>query len=269
MLQRVISSARWLAVADLQLSLLDDTGTTRPSGTRVLLTQSQLATAFGVAPCTVSRWPLQVAERHGREAYYCLREAIEYRIGELGHLDLAQERARLARVQTERQELALQRERGELLDADDVLQVWSTYIAVAKARMLALPDVAAARVVGVSVHEAAAILRQLVHEAQTELAEYNPDDFAAGTMPASPESAGLDPAPRQGGRQDRRKRSVVDAAGAPSTGAAPPQELEAAHAAPPGAGRGDLPRPAIISTSETTNFGRAAAQRQLGERDQS
>ena len=238
-------------MADLQLSLLDDTGTTRPSGTRVLLTQSQLAAAFGLAPSTISRWPLQAVERRGREVYYDLREAIEHCVGELGRLDLQQERARLARVQTERQELQLARERGQLLPAADVEVVWCGYIANARARLLALPEVAAPRVVGETVVAATTILRGLVYDALEELAAYDPEDFSTvGAPPAQPQPDVSDPAPRQGGRQDRRKRSVVDAAGAPSTGAAPPQELEAAHAAPPGAGRVDPPRPATTFENE-------------------
>lgn len=180
-----------------QLSLLEVGATTTwATGSRVLLTQGQIAAAFGLAPSTISRWPLQPVERRGREVYYDLAEAIRYRIGELGRLDLQQERARLARVQSERQELQLARERGELLPADDVERVWSLYIATARARMLTLPEVAAPRVAGATVPAAVFILRDLVYEALTELAKYDPDAFQPAPPP--PDATGGEVAPEFG-----------------------------------------------------------------------
>ena len=182
---------------------------------RVMLPMHLVAAAFDVAPSTIGRWPLPTRVQRGRETLVDLREVVQYRLGELGGLDLTAERARLARVQAERQELALARERGALLEAGDVQAVWEQYIAHCRARLLALPDTAAPRVVSLDVRGAADILRELVYEALTELARYNPDhadDPSASTQPDH-----LDPEPQTRVRQRRRKRRLVESDGTPST----------------------------------------------------
>jgi phage terminase Nu1 subunit (DNA packaging protein) len=160
---------------------------------RLLLNQRQVAQLLDVAPSTVARWPLEPAEVRGREKLYDPRAALAIRYGDGEQLDLGQERARLARVQTERQELELALRRGELLEAGEVQATWESLLYTCRARLLALPSTAAPRVSMADVHEARAILDDLVREALTELSKYDPEED-----PSRPDERGGETTPKEG-----------------------------------------------------------------------
>jgi len=143
---------------------------------RFLLNQRQLAQLLDVAPSTVARWPLEPIETRGREKLYDPRAALAIRYGDGEQLDLNQERARLARVQGERQALELAVRRGQLLEAGEVQATWENLLYNCRARLLALPSAAASRVAMTDPRTAGRILEGLVHEALAELAEYNPEN---------------------------------------------------------------------------------------------
>lgn len=88
-----------------------------------------------------------------------------------GDLNLAHERARLAKLQADKVELDLAKMRGDLIPADEVEREWSDIIAAVRARLLALPSQAAAELAGkVPRREVEALVRRVVYQALRELA---------------------------------------------------------------------------------------------------
>ncbi len=85
-------------------------------------------------------------------------------------LDLSQERARLAKVQTERQALLLERDRGRLIEIEAVGEVVADEYARVRSRLLALPNRLAA---AFPEHRANVFAKSeaIVHEALEELSQ--------------------------------------------------------------------------------------------------
>lgn len=88
-----------------------------------------------------------------------------------GGLNLTQKRAKLARVQRERQELALQKLRGELLDAKEVKQVAFSTARTVRDRLLCLPSRMVAMVTSMtSIREIELLISQEIRAALVSLA---------------------------------------------------------------------------------------------------
>lgn len=86
-------------------------------------------------------------------------------------LDLTNERARLAKAQADKTELEVAELHGEMVRVPEVTEAWSKHIAAARARLLALPSKAAARVAAPALlAETQELLRGIVDEALNELA---------------------------------------------------------------------------------------------------
>ena len=95
-------------------------------------------------------------------------------------LDLASERARLAKEQADRQEMLNAQMRGELLARPDVDAAVSAAFARVRAKLLSVPGKAAAEVVAVDQPaEAEALIRDAVCEALEELAGTTVADLVA------------------------------------------------------------------------------------------
>jgi terminase small subunit / prophage DNA-packing protein len=86
-----------------------------------------------------------------------------------GDLDLAQERAKLARAQTEKTDLETRARRKELLEAIAVEARWADLIVRARARLLSIPSKLAARIVILGAKTAEDLLRSEIYEALAEL----------------------------------------------------------------------------------------------------
>ena len=100
-----------------------------------------------------------------------LRERAAGRTGEDAKLNLAEERAKLAVLQTEAMEIKNQKSLGELLPRDAVTSAMQDANAKVRARYLALPPRAAPIIAPMnSPVEIQAYLTDLVHEALAELA---------------------------------------------------------------------------------------------------
>lgn len=150
------------------------------------LTKQHLADLFGVTVRTVSDWQREAdfpaPTKEGRRNLYDAaavvgwwrdREIARLIEGEDGKLlDLNHERARLAKAQADRQELALARERGELVPVELVGEaVGSDYTRV-RARLLAMPTKAAALLAPeTDTAICQSILDDLVREALSELSD--------------------------------------------------------------------------------------------------
>lgn len=112
-------------------------------------------------------------ETEGRTLLYESRDAIPLLYAVTGyeeHLDLTQERARLARFQGDKAELEAKRLKGELIDVNEAAEVIGAELANVRARLLSLPGKVAPELVGIDdlavVHSH---LQTAIHDALAEL----------------------------------------------------------------------------------------------------
>ena len=110
-----------------------------------------------------------------------------------GTVDMYAERGRLLRLQADRAQMELDMMRARLISADEAEELWASLLATFRARMLAVPTRAAHLVLHLK--EFIAIeqqLRDLVRDALTELARYDPKQHSrpngVETRPEPPES---------------------------------------------------------------------------------
>lgn len=152
---------------------------------RLLLTRSQLAAAFGVTPLRVSKWAAEgmpVAERggRGRESRYDLAAVVEWQVerrvqarggGAGGPLSLADERAKLTRLQSMRAAMELKAKQRDLLPRDQVVREGKAFVLATKAKLLALPRrIAQAGLIAVEQQPAVA---DVIREALEEMARWS------------------------------------------------------------------------------------------------
>ena len=148
----------------------------------------ELSELLNVSERTLTSWQkegMPVADKGGRGAAhrYDVADVVRWLTARGGtereSLDLNAERARLARAQAERTELALARERGLLIERTAVILTWTNFVAVWRARLWGLPTRLAA-FVGTTVDERTRIkdtAQQHIRELLTEMA----------TAPATPD----------------------------------------------------------------------------------
>lgn len=98
------------------------------------------------------------------------------RLGVTG-IDRNLEQGLLFQVQRKRQELALAKEKAELIPGPIVEKVWAGFVGAARQRLLALPPRLAAQCNEQSYTEVECHAREIVYEALNELSEYNPQDY--------------------------------------------------------------------------------------------
>ena len=96
-----------------------------------------------------------------------------------GELDLADERAKLAREQTETAAIKNAESRKELLPADEVLEYWAKQVIAVKAHLRGIPARFASQVPQLTPGEIGG-LRDLIHETLTNLADGVPPTAAVG-----------------------------------------------------------------------------------------
>ncbi|MEE4384509.1 MAG: terminase small subunit [Pseudomonadales bacterium] len=168
------------------------------------LTKAQVAELCRVSTRTVVSWGSEPdfpqPERRGKANIYDAAAVLEWAInreiqrridsedGE--YLDLAQERARLARTQRRRQELLLAQERGQAVLVEDVAAAVADQYGNVRARLLSLPaKLAPLAHTADSVAAIRAVLEEGVHDALAELSE---GAVAPGAVPAEiPEECAL------------------------------------------------------------------------------
>lgn len=126
--------------------------------------------------------------------------------------DYEAERARLTHHQANNAALDEDVKRGALIPAEKVERVWGDMIGAFRARCLSLPTKAAQSVMGAAdLAEAEAILKDLIYEALSELADYDPAHYRAGaeggeTSSATAEADGKPVGGRRKKAQQRGKR---------------------------------------------------------------
>ena len=96
-----------------------------------------------------------------------------------GSLDLTEERAKLAKEQTETAAIRNAESRGELLPASEVLEYWAKQVVAVKAHLRGIPARFASQVPQLTPGEIGG-LRDLIHETLTNLADGVPPTAAVG-----------------------------------------------------------------------------------------
>ncbi|KAF1722650.1 hypothetical protein [Pseudoxanthomonas wuyuanensis] len=94
-------------------------------------------------------------------------------------IDGRQQRARLARLQADRVELEIQRERGRLVDAREIRTAYVTLVTQARNRLLAVPGAAKGHMPHLTVDEVE-MLEELISRALEEVADGDDEDDAEG-----------------------------------------------------------------------------------------
>lgn len=142
-------------------------------------TQAEFAQHMGVSQQAISKlaqrgvFPKGGTLDEWRQAY--VRHLIDLASGHVsedGALDITEERALLARAQRVKLEIETEKLKGTLVPVDQVELTWTSMLAAARAKLIVIPQRAAAQVVAAgSRAEAEEILRTLIWEALSELAE--------------------------------------------------------------------------------------------------
>lgn len=107
---------------------------------------------------------------------YVLRECVRAYVGYLresraGEVSLTDERTRLARAKADAEELKLQREREGWISRKGAEEVWGTIVLTVRAGLLAIPDRAAAALVGKPAEEIRARLDAEIRRVLENLAD--------------------------------------------------------------------------------------------------
>lgn len=132
----------------------------------------QLADEGIVKPVKRGVWDL-VETTHGYIRY--LRDGLK---GPEDTHDARRERARLLKAQADKVEIETAILRGSVVPSEVIKNTWGDMLAAFRARMLVLPSRAATQVLACTrFEEVEDMLRNIVHEALTELAEYDPKQY--------------------------------------------------------------------------------------------
>lgn len=157
-----------------------------------------LASAFGVTDRSVRDFADRgVVAKTGRGKYLLIESVRLYtehlrgvasgRGGEDGVLDLAAERARLAKEQADAQELKNAVSRRELVSVIDVERGWQDILRKVRARILACPSRIRSRLSHLTVFDGEVIDAEL-RDALTELANDDVDEDGTGRVKATAEA---------------------------------------------------------------------------------
>lgn len=121
---------------------------------------------------------LPKASRGNYELVSCVQGYIKYlRDRSLGSVDIdennpniANERARLIKMQADKLAMEIDEEKGKLLDADKAIKAWDNLIARCRAVLLGIPNRLANQVVAINnAQEVAQLLKKAIYEALEEL----------------------------------------------------------------------------------------------------
>lgn len=120
-------------------------------------------------------------EEASREYIRHIREVAAGRL-RAGELDLAEERARLAKEQADAKEMDNEILRGDLVYISDVADQFGKQASAVRTRLLSIPSKAAPLVISCDKPtEARAIIEEMIEEALHELVGYNPQSASEET----------------------------------------------------------------------------------------
>jgi phage terminase Nu1 subunit (DNA packaging protein) len=145
-----------------------------------IVNKTKLSKVVGRTTQAIDKWekeglPVEQKSGKGRPNKYDTEKVIDWLINNrAGNIDYNRERARLTKLQADRQEVELQIIEKELLKADEVASEWSKLLSDVKNRFLSLPSRATALLQGVETpNETKKILDNLTREILQDLANYN------------------------------------------------------------------------------------------------
>lgn len=146
-----------------------------------------LANCLGITPRRVQLLAKQGAVVKLRRGIYDLEKSVQSYISyKLESLEESQEQKSLDEIRADHErwkmrktQLAVQLLEGKLHRAEDVERVWTQSAAAVRSRLLGIPVKAAPQVAGMEdAGEIQQVLQREVAEALTEIAGYDPADFA-------------------------------------------------------------------------------------------
>lgn len=178
---------------------------------------SQIAELCGVATRTVKKRCESLRSWPGDKNSICYEstEALPRVLGvalddDEGGDAFTRERTRLTKAQADKTELEVKVLRADLIPAAIVERVQGTIMSNIRARMLSIPIKAAPMVLGARSEVAAqTILTDMVHDALTELAEFNESDYLSQDQRTAAASAEVDAEPvgrQRASAEPRRQR---------------------------------------------------------------
>ena len=144
--------------------------------------QRDTAKLFGVSVKTLQQWQVKPKKRQGRQVFYYLPEVMEFRLAGVKKetLNLEQERARLARVQTEKGEIEVAKLRGTVVDVDSVARLLGKLVVDLRTRLLALPSGGAPLLKRCkTIAQVKEEYERQIHDALQDLSDTNPTTFLA------------------------------------------------------------------------------------------
>lgn len=124
-------------------------------------------------------------------------------------LNLDQERARLARAQTEKAEIEVAKLRGSVVDVDSVARLIGKLVIDLRARLLSLPSAGAPLLKRCkTIPQLKEEYERQIHDALRDLSDTNPDSFlAALDLPSNAATAADDGEPVGKRKKDRKPRN--------------------------------------------------------------
>lgn len=138
-------------------------------------TANALAVEFDISHRVTAKrlQAIQPCETKGRNKYYLMADAAPclLQVDSPDDLDLTQERARLAKAQADKTELQLDVDKGKLIPAELVEEIWSNVITAVRARLLALPSKVSPMLALASEAEMESELQAQIYETLTEMSE--------------------------------------------------------------------------------------------------
>ena len=144
-----------------------------------LFPMKKVASLLGISISTFGKLGLKPVAARGQERLYYLPEVINIRMGGDGtRLDPGQERARLHKARREQIETDLRKEKGELVEVEEVLATFEKEIAIVRQYFLALPSKVARPLAHThTAKEAEAIVRDALYRAMENLEDARLKEF--------------------------------------------------------------------------------------------
>jgi phage terminase Nu1 subunit (DNA packaging protein) len=141
----------------------------------------------------------------GKSQYYRMKDVVEaVFVANAPAGSLEEERTRLTKAQADKTELEVAVMRGSLIPAGTVEEVWSKMLGAFRARCLSIPTKASHAVLAVAdLTEAELVLKDYVHEALSELAEYDGSQY--GARPDKPVGEDSSASTSDGGKRVGRR----------------------------------------------------------------
>jgi phage terminase Nu1 subunit (DNA packaging protein) len=147
---------------------------------------STIAKLFGISERRIQQLAqdgiIPKPEKNQYELVGCVRAYINYlqqrAFGKgVAPQDTHLERARLLKAQADMAEIDLAQKTGELVTVERVEADWLTMVSACRAKLLSIPTKSAYQVSNLKdTHEIEKFLKRTIHEALTELANYEPDE---------------------------------------------------------------------------------------------